>query len=172
MKKTKVKKTKHGKPSVSKTYKSNASSFGINLELYGPDRPKYIWAYKIHCHHKNILDHDRYPWAKWWKYSEDAYKDRNCAYSICEKLGKNFPSWLFQPVSELVEEGTPILSSGRMPNNIIYNIEESAQDILRRTSKNYKIKINDPADSAQDVETENTPKKKIRKTRKSKNKES
>lgn len=170
----KNKKTKsHGKPSVNKkTYNESAKSIGIDIETYGPRRPKPVMVYKIYCHYKKTLDHSKYTWARWEKFAEDAYKYRMDSDNICNRLETQYPNWYFSSVSEFVDPSVPILTGTGIINNIIYNIQSHEIELQEKLKLNNKI--NTDAHKKQilkdagieDEEEIKTPKKKTKKTKK------
>lgn len=137
----KMKKAKsHGKPSIDRrSYNESARSIGIDIESYGPRRPKPVMVYKIYCHYKKILDHSKYTWARWEKFSEDAYKYRMDSDNICNRLEQQYPNWYFSSVSEFVDPSVPILTGVGSVNNIIYNIQSHEIELQEKLKINTKI---------------------------------
>lgn len=137
----KIKKTKsHGKPTINKkSYNESAKTIGIDIEAYGPRKPRPIMVYKIYCHYKKILDHSKYPWAKQYKYSESSYKYKMDSDNVCNRLELQYPNWYFFSVSEFVDPNTPITTNINTVDNIIYDIplrELELQERLKTTNKN------------------------------------
>ncbi len=132
----KFKKTKsHGKPSINKdAYKSSASAIGIDIEAYGPRRPRPVMVYKIYCHYKRTLDHSKYPWATDSVYSDDYYIDANTAYAVCDRLEKMYPKWIFIGVGVFVTPPVLSIDKPTLPKNIIYDIDDNEVKLLNRIS--------------------------------------
>lgn len=137
----KNKKTKsHGKPSVNKkTYNESARTIGIDIETYGPKRPKPIMVYKIYCHYRKTLDHSKYSWAKWEKFSDDSYKFRMDSDNICIQLEKQYPNWYFSSVSNFVDPDTATIVGNKTPECIVYDIKTNENIIYNKITTNIKI---------------------------------
>lgn len=165
----------HGKPSVSKDrYKNSMNVLGINIDEYGPRRPRPIMVYKIYCHYRRTLDHSKYPWARQEKYADDAYDCRCTSDNICFQLEKKYPNWYFISVTEFVDPSTPVITGNKLPVNIIYDLNCQEKNIYNRlTSTNKsatdKLKQQVLKDAGIDEnESQSEPSKKVKKTRKKK----
>lgn len=170
-----VKKTKsHGKPSISKTrYNESAKTIGIDIEAYGPRRPRPIMVYKIYCHYKRTLDHNKYHWAKHSKYANDSYDSRTTSDKVCVELEKLYSNWYFYPVAEFVDPTTQLINVPHLPIDIIYNINSGEETMAQKL--NLQIKENTDAHKQQilkeagiDDESETTVKKTTKKTKRTK----
>lgn len=167
----------HGKPSVSKDqYKDTLDALGINVNIdeYGPRRPRPIMVYKIYCHYRKTLDHSKYTWARQEKYADDAYDYRHTADNICIQLEKKYPNWCFMSIMEFVDPKTQVITGNKLPVNIVYDLncqENAIYNKLMATNKTAADKLKQQVlkDAGIDEgEGQSETSKKVKKTRKRK----